>query len=178
MSKFSFFFLATPPIKVKLHLRERLLIANHLDQSLSSTNHKYWASVRFNLLHSFLEVNNCIATFTSHWKLHEFGAEKPISWAKLTHFDFSAVCFTVWSHILRTVGDALSRYMLNLSMKESPHPNSLHIHYIYSVSEPIPTRIWLRIPSHHLNPHGLVHLALFFFFSPILWYSQRPDHPK
>jgi hypothetical protein len=29
------------------------------------------------LLHSFLKVHNC--AFTSHGKLHEFGAEKPIS---------------------------------------------------------------------------------------------------
>jgi hypothetical protein len=27
----------------------------------------------------FVEVHNCVATFTSHGKLHEFGAEKPIS---------------------------------------------------------------------------------------------------
>jgi hypothetical protein len=27
-------------------------------------------------LHSFLEVHNCVAPFTSHWKLHEFGAGK------------------------------------------------------------------------------------------------------
>jgi hypothetical protein len=25
------------------------------------------------------EVHNCVAPFTSHCKLHEFGAEKPIS---------------------------------------------------------------------------------------------------
>jgi hypothetical protein len=84
-----------------------LLIANHLDQSLWSTNQKYWAAVRSNLLHSFLEVHNCVAAFTSHGKLHEFGAEKPISWAKLAHFDVFAINFTVWSHILRSGGDAL-----------------------------------------------------------------------
>jgi hypothetical protein len=27
----------------------------------------------------FLEVHNCVVPFTSHSKLHEFGAEKPIS---------------------------------------------------------------------------------------------------
>jgi hypothetical protein len=27
----------------------------------------------------FLEVHNCVAPFTSHGKLQEFGAEKPIS---------------------------------------------------------------------------------------------------
>jgi hypothetical protein len=26
-----------------------------------------------------LEAHNCVATFTSHGKVHEFGAEKPIS---------------------------------------------------------------------------------------------------
>jgi hypothetical protein len=45
--------------------------------------------------------------FTSNGKLHEFGAEKPISSAKPAHFDFFAINFTVWSHILSTVGDAL-----------------------------------------------------------------------
>jgi hypothetical protein len=32
-----------------------LLLANHLDQSLWSTNQKYWPAVRSNLLHSFFE---------------------------------------------------------------------------------------------------------------------------
>jgi hypothetical protein len=32
-----------------------------------------------NLLQAFLEVHNCVAPFTSHGKMHEFGAEKPIS---------------------------------------------------------------------------------------------------
>jgi hypothetical protein len=66
-----------------------LLIANHLDQSYGLSNQKYWATVRSNLLHSFVEVHNCVGPFTSQGKLHEFGAEKPISWAKLAHFDFS-----------------------------------------------------------------------------------------
>jgi len=46
--------------------------------------------------------------FTSHGKLHEFGAEAPISRAKLAHFEFFKINFTVWSHILSTVGDALT----------------------------------------------------------------------
>jgi hypothetical protein len=50
-----------------------LLIANRLDQSLWLTNEKYWAAVRSNLLHSFLEVHNSVG------KLHEFGAKNPIS---------------------------------------------------------------------------------------------------
>jgi hypothetical protein len=68
-----------------------LLIANHLDQSLWSTNQKYSAAVMSNLLHSVLEVHNCVGHFTSHGKLHEFGAEKQISWAKPAHFDFFTI---------------------------------------------------------------------------------------
>jgi hypothetical protein len=55
-----------------------------------------------------LEVHNCVAPFTSRGKLHEFGAEKPISCAKPTHFDFFTINFTVWSHILSIGGDALT----------------------------------------------------------------------
>ncbi len=97
MSKFSCFFLATPQIKLKLelHIDEGPLIANHLDQSLWSTNQNYWAAVRCNLLHSLSEVHNCVASLTSHGKLHEFGAEKPISWAKPTHFEFFAIRCTL-----------------------------------------------------------------------------------
>ncbi len=71
-----------------------LLIANHLDQSLWSTNQNYWAALRSNLLHS------CVACFTSRGNLHEFGAQKPISWAQPAHFDFFTINFTLWSHIL------------------------------------------------------------------------------
>jgi hypothetical protein len=65
-----------------------------------------------NLLHSFLKVHNCVASFTGHSTLQEFGAEKPISWAKLAHFDFFSIIFTIWSHMLCTVGDALTRFIL------------------------------------------------------------------
>jgi hypothetical protein len=70
-----------------------------------------WSKLMYNwsdLQGSFLEVHNCVAPFTSHDKLHEFGAEKPISWAKAAHFDFFTINITVWSHILSTRGDALS----------------------------------------------------------------------
>jgi hypothetical protein len=99
MSKFScLFFWPTPSINLKpeLYIHGELLIASHLDQSLWSTNQKYWATVRCNLLHVFREVHNCVAPFTSHSKLHEFGAGKPISWAKPAHFDLFAINFTVW----------------------------------------------------------------------------------
>ncbi len=85
-----------------------LLIANHLDQSLWSTNQKYWVAVRSNLLHFSLQVHNCVAPFTSHGKLHEFGAKKPISWDKPTYFEFFTINYTVWSHILSTGGGALT----------------------------------------------------------------------
>jgi hypothetical protein len=42
--------------------------------------------VRSNLLHSFLEVHNCVAPFTSLGKLDEFGTEKRISRAKTGTF--------------------------------------------------------------------------------------------
>jgi hypothetical protein len=42
--------------------------------------------------------------FTTHGKLHEFGAEKTISLAKPAEFDFFTIKFTVWSHILSTTG--------------------------------------------------------------------------
>jgi hypothetical protein len=54
-------------------------------------------------------VHNYVAPFTSLGKLHEFGAEKPISRAKPARFDIFAINFTVWSHILSTVGDALTK---------------------------------------------------------------------
>jgi len=41
-------------------------------------------------------VDNCVAPFTSHGKLHEFSAEKLICWARLAHFDLFAINFTVY----------------------------------------------------------------------------------
>jgi hypothetical protein len=86
--RFSCLFFANPTNKTETAYTRGTTIANHLDQSLWLTIYKYWASVRSNLLHSFLEVHNCAATFTNHNKLHEIGVEKPISWAKLAHFAF------------------------------------------------------------------------------------------
>jgi hypothetical protein len=107
-------FLATPPVTGTAYIWG-LLIANHLDQSLWSTNPKYWAAVRSKFLYSFLEVHNCVAPFTSHGKLHGFGANKSISWAKQAHFHFFAKTFTIWSHLLSTVGDAFRNLHLEVS---------------------------------------------------------------
>jgi hypothetical protein len=116
MSKFSCFIFGNPTNKTVTGTAYtwELLIANHLDQSLWSTNQKYWAAFRSNLVHSFLEVHTCVATFTGHGKLHKFGAEKPISWAKRAHFDFFTIKCTVWSHILSTGGDALTLHLHKL----------------------------------------------------------------
>jgi hypothetical protein len=110
MSKFSYFFFSNPTNKTVTGtvFTWGLLIANQLDQSLWSINQKYWVTVRSNLVHSFLEVHNCVVPFTSHGKLHEFGAQKPISWDKSANFDFFTINFTVWSHILSTIGDTLT----------------------------------------------------------------------
>jgi len=96
------FFLATLPIRLtRTAFTSELLMAIHLDQSLWSTNKNYWAVVRSNLLHSFLEEHSCVAPFTIHCKLHKFGAGKPISWAKPAHFDFFTIIFlsgvTYWA---------------------------------------------------------------------------------
>jgi hypothetical protein len=103
MPKFNFFVCGNPTNKTITGTAYtwELLIANHLDQSLWSTNQKFWAAIRSNWLLS-------VAPFTSHGKRHKFGPEKWISWAKLAHFDFFAINFTVWSHILSTSGDALT----------------------------------------------------------------------
>ncbi len=91
----------TPPIKLKLELYilGGLLRANHLDQSFWFNNQKYCITLFFG------GAQLCCAFYG---KLCEFGAEKPISWTKLAHFDFFQINFTVWSHILSTVGDALT----------------------------------------------------------------------
>jgi hypothetical protein len=73
-----------------------------------------------NLLHAFLEVHNYVAPFTNHGKLYKFGAEKPISWAKPAHFDFVALNFTVWSHMLSTTTWRSSK-TLPLQQKRTLH---------------------------------------------------------
>jgi hypothetical protein len=58
-------------------------------------------------------VHNFVVNFASHAKLHEFGAKKPISWAKPAHFDFFTINFTGCSHILSTGADALSEAFID-----------------------------------------------------------------
>ncbi len=60
----------------------RLLIANHLDESLWWANQRNWAAVRSYLLHSFLQVHSAAVPFTSHGNVHNYAYTKPFSWAK------------------------------------------------------------------------------------------------
>jgi hypothetical protein len=107
MSKFSFFFFfgfsnLTNKIVTGIAYTWGLLIANHLDESLWSTNQKYWTAVTSNLVHSFLEVQNCVAPFPSQSQLHEYQFPE-----QNRHIlTFFAINLTVWSHILSTGGDA------------------------------------------------------------------------
>ncbi len=103
-SKFSFFFFGNPTNQTVTGTAYtwELLIANHLDESLWSSNQKYWAAVRSNLLDSFLEVHTCVEPFTSQ------GKQRPISWAKLAHFDFFAIILlsgvTYWAPVEMLLG--------------------------------------------------------------------------
>jgi len=107
-----------------------LVIANHLDQSLRLTKQKYSAAVRSNLLHSFFGSAQLCCAFYQPWQAPRFGAGKPISWAKPAHFDFYAINFTVWSHILSTIGDALK----NVCTKTDSWGETLHTAFSFSTS--------------------------------------------
>jgi len=54
-------------------------------------------------------VHNSVAPFTSHDKLHEFDARKPISRAKPAHFDIFAAKFSV-RNVLRKVESSNTKY--------------------------------------------------------------------
>jgi hypothetical protein len=82
---------------------QQITWTNHYDRPIQNTEPKY------------VKAHNSVAHFTSHGKLHEFGAEKPISCAKLAQFDSFAINFTLWSHILSTVG-----YII-LNSQHHPH---------------------------------------------------------
>jgi hypothetical protein len=51
-----------------------------------------------------MEVHNCVAQFTTHSKLNEFGAGNQFPELNRAYFDFLTINFTVWSHILSTGG--------------------------------------------------------------------------
>jgi len=110
MSKFSWMCFGNPTNKTVTGsiYTWGILIANHLDQSLWSTNQKKILSrsqVQFITL-CFGGAQLCCAIYQpgqDAW----IWCRKPKSWAKPAHFDFFALNCTVWSHILSTGGDAL-----------------------------------------------------------------------
>jgi hypothetical protein len=75
-----------------LQIGERLLIANHMGQSLGLTNHKYEASVK--------SASHCLTRLIKLWKN---ARPKPISWAKPAYLYFSKA----QSHIRSTTGESL-----------------------------------------------------------------------
>jgi len=102
------YFLATPPIKLKLGQQTGggVLIANHLDQSLWWVNQKHWAVVRSYLL-LFSGGAQVLRLPFSHFKLCNYTEPIPLAWAKPLYFDFPSSNCTVQVHILSTNGDAL-----------------------------------------------------------------------
>ncbi len=93
------FLQATSPIKLKLgqQIGEGLLIANHLVESLWSTNQKYCAAVGSYLLHSFF----CRCTVLLATAICAImPIQNPSSWTKPANFDFSSSNFTLQDHIL------------------------------------------------------------------------------
>jgi hypothetical protein len=77
----------------------------------------------------FGSAQQCCA-FYQPWQAPRFGAGKLISWAKPAHFDFYAINFTVWSHILSTIGDALK----NVCTKTDSWGETLHTAFSFSTS--------------------------------------------
>jgi len=133
MSKFSCFFFWQPH---QLNCNWNCIYEGTTSSKTTWTDH-YDRQIRNTepqscpIYYSFLEVLNCVAPFTSHIKLHEFGAEKPISWAKLTHFDFFTINFTVWSHIWSIGGDVFA--IGPSSGAASPHVSQLITYLILKI---------------------------------------------
>ncbi len=85
--KFSYVLFCNSTNKTGQQVGGGLLIANHLDESLWSTNQKYWAAVRSCLVHSFVQVHSAAAPFTSHRNHSKYAEPKPFCWAKPAHLD-------------------------------------------------------------------------------------------
>ncbi len=81
--------------KQGLKIGGKLLVANHLDQSLWLTHYKQGASARSYLLHFFWQVHTFIMPFTNLKKLCKNAVPKPFCWAKphvLTFFYLVLMC--------------------------------------------------------------------------------------
>jgi hypothetical protein len=112
-SKFSSILFSHPIDKIETGTTkqkgERLLMANHLDQSLWCTNHKPWAAVRSYLVHSLLQVRRVVMpSFTSHGNVRNYAKPKPFSWAKSTYVEFSSSALTMHNKLIQnTIGNGL-----------------------------------------------------------------------
>ncbi len=101
-SKFSYLlFFPNSPAKVKWGLlrHRRLLIANHLDESLQKANQKQEQQsdhIYYTLLCEVL----CFAACTSLSKSCKNAKPKPFLWAKPAWFDLSSSNFNLQGHIL------------------------------------------------------------------------------
>jgi hypothetical protein len=94
-------FFANPLMKLKLRLQigGRLLIANHLDQSLRLAHQKWGAAIRSYFLHSLLaRPQLCCTFYKPQKKMCKYAWPKPFSEAKLACFDFSSTNFNVQGH--------------------------------------------------------------------------------
>jgi hypothetical protein len=86
-----------------------LLIANHLDQSLWSSNQKYWAAVRSILILFFGGTQLCCAL------LHDLVQKNQFPEVNWHIFTFSQSILLSGVHILSTIGDALRSLHLEVS---------------------------------------------------------------
>jgi hypothetical protein len=85
----------------------RLLIANHLDQSLWWVNQKHWEAVRSYFLHTFLQVHIVAAPFTAIANCAIMLRQNYFPEPNRPYVHFSSSNSTVLDHILSTAGDAL-----------------------------------------------------------------------
>jgi hypothetical protein len=117
-------FTPTPPVKLILGLQigGRLLIANHLDQSLWLANQKQGAAVRS------YQVLGFIVPFTSLSKLCQNAGPKPAC------FGLFFIQFNLSGHTQSTAGDALSHqfhlYLWKLPYNTFCRHGKMHVYGI------------------------------------------------
>jgi hypothetical protein len=109
-----FVFLETPSITVKLglHIRKGVHIANHMpnhyDQPIKNTS-----LIQVQLITVVVGGPQLCCAFYQPPQARRIWCEKTISKAKLAHFAFFTINFLICSHIMSTVGDALSTPVYN-----------------------------------------------------------------
>jgi hypothetical protein len=128
ISKLSYLLFCNPTHQTEagtVQIGGKLLIANHLDQSLWLANQKQEAAVISHLSHSSLASDQlCCAFYQRPTNWAKYVGEKPISWAKPAYVDFVSLDFNLQGNILRTDGHVL-RCSSGLQMWPSPCQNAL-----------------------------------------------------